>query len=65
MSTYTGSLKIGTPKNREFWEILTFSKTYDLLKIENFWISKNIDSPKNREFLEIDSHKNFYLTNTI
>ena len=33
MSTYTGSLKIGTPKNREFWEILAFSKTCDLLKI--------------------------------
>ena len=33
---YTGSLKIGTPKNREFWENLAFFKTCDLLKIGNF-----------------------------
>ena len=33
---YTSLLKIGTPKNREFREILPFSKTCDFLKIGNF-----------------------------
>ena len=33
---YTSLLKIGTPKNREFREILPFSKTCDFLKIRNF-----------------------------
>ena len=32
---YTNSLKIGTPKNREFRENLAFFKTCDLLKIGN------------------------------
>jgi len=32
---YTSSLKIGTPKNREFRENLAFFKTCDLLKIGN------------------------------
>ena len=32
---YTSSLKIGTPKNREFRENLAFFKTCDLLKIWN------------------------------
>ena len=33
---YTSLLKIGSPKNREFWEILPFSKTCNFLKIGNF-----------------------------
>ena len=32
----TSLLKIGTPKNREFWEISPFSQTCDFLKIMNF-----------------------------
>ena len=33
---YTSLLKIGSPKNREFREILPFSKTCNFLKIRNF-----------------------------
>ena len=45
MLLYTGSLKIGTPKNREFRENLAFFKTCNLLKIGNLkdFLFKNLN----------------------
>ena len=43
---YTSSLKIGTPKNREFRKNLAFFKTSILLKIGNFKKSVTLAIPE-------------------